>query len=446
MKTESLASLCNILNTPINDPQKFFTGVSVDSRSINQGELFFALKGEHVDGHTYLPEVSAKGATGAVVSKTYKGPHYGMTLLFVEDPLSSLQLYAKNILDKRKTQIIGITGSLGKTTTKDFLTALLKEKYHVASSPGNSNSQIGLPLSILNHYQGDEEILILEMGMTHPGNIANLVSIAPPKIAVITEVSLVHACNFDSIEGISLAKGEIFSHPSTEIGLLPAKLPFSNSIQTIGHCKKKTFGIDEIFADFSMSSKGEQLVVRDDKHKSIISTWNIPGVHNRHNLLAAIAVARLMDLSFEEINLAIPKLVLPERRLQTVEKNGIIFINDAYNASEQSVKAALNSIPDPKQGGRKIAVLGSMMELGKFSEQCHLAIGETALQKVDYLFCLGEECKPMVELWKKAKRSVEWFYDRYELVKILRAFLRPNDIVLLKGSRSKALWMVINEL
>lgn len=234
-----LSEVGGILGLP-KTGEAIVRGVAVDSRQIKPGDLFFALPGAKADGHTFLEEAAKKGAAGAVVHHSYNGADFGLPLIKSDDVLQTLQELARKKVESARPRIVGITGSLGKTTTKEFVTTLLKAKYRVAASPGNSNSQIGLPLAILNHSGEGDEILVLEMGMTHPGEIHKLVSIAPPEVAVVTKVALVHACNFESIEEIAHAKGEIFSHPLTKMGIYNKESDFGGMLSGSGKCAKRS--------------------------------------------------------------------------------------------------------------------------------------------------------------------------------------------------------------
>ncbi len=447
MRFMTLAQVAHILNCEGTFSSVLIQGYCTDSRLLKSGELFFALKGERVDGHHYLSDVQRKGAIAAVVSKEYQGHFPNLPLLVVEDPLHALQELAHAALLRCSTRIVAITGSIGKTSTKEFTKTLLATKYRVAASPGNSNSQVGVPLTILNHTTGEEEVLILEMGMTTPGHIFRLVQIAPPEVAVITTVALVHACNFESIEDIAWAKAEILSHPHTRLGILHRDICNFAEICRVGNCHKISFSTTSVDADYALDpSDSYRIQAHLEKQTIFLGKLPIPGKHNLHNLLAASAVARHFNVSWEEIKQAIATIVLPERRLQFVQHKDVLFLNDSYNASELSVKAALETLPDPQGEGRKIAVLGSMLELGKFSQDCHHRVGEFALQHIEQLYCLGEECLPIYDLWKKAGRPVQLFMNRADLVDCLRKELRPSDVVLLKGSRSKELWKVLEEL
>ena len=417
--------------------------IAVDSRHVVPHSLFVALKGQKADGHDFLAEAYARGAIAAVVRKDCDANIPGLTLLKVEDPLETLQNWAAETLSRMGCQVVAVTGSVGKTTTKQFIAALLKQRFKVAATAGNANSQIGLPLSILNDFKGDEQIVVLEMAMTLPGQISRLVEIAPPDIAVITAVELVHAQFFESLQQIGQAKGEILLHPHTRCGILSADIINLEELKQWGDCRKVTFSTRRP-ADYELKDRKDEIEIEEYGFLHSLPQLVVEGRHNCHNALAAIVVARKLGLSWEEIKAGMASFTLPEQRFQRQEVGGIVFINDAYNACEVSIKAALDSLPS--SGGRKIAVLGSMLELGGYSAACHAAVGAYALDKVDALFCLGEECRPMVRCWEMAGREAALFIDRSSLVDALKSAAAPNDVVLLKGSRAKELWKVIQEV
>jgi UDP-N-acetylmuramoyl-tripeptide--D-alanyl-D-alanine ligase len=444
MKPHTIQELSVWLNSSHNS-QNIIHGFSFDSRTIKPGEVFFALPGCKVDGHTFIQDVAQRNASGAVVSKTYSGDAFGLPLIYVEDVLQALQSCAQKSLQDFKGKIVGVTGSIGKTTTKDFITTILKEKYTVASTPGNSNTQVGIPLALLNLVKGDEDILVLEMGMTLKGHIQNLVQIATPDIALITIVTLVHAAFFSGIEEIAEAKAEIFSHPNTQIGIYPSDVVNKDYISKSGSCNKQTFSLTDPQADFYLHKENNVMFVKTKNENIQLPLLQVPGEHNLYNLLAAITVARNLNVDWRHIQNVIDKLKLPDKRLQPIEKKGILFINDAYNASMLSVKAALKCIPEPKPGKKRIAVLGEMLELGKYSQACHKEVGECALEHVEQLICLGQGCGPLQDVWKNARKTPHWKTSREEVVQELRKVAQPGDVVLLKGSRFFELWKVIDE-
>lgn len=417
-------------------------GFRTDSREVKSGDLFFALKGQRSDAHAFLSQVADKGAAGAVVQNDYAGPSYGLALFPVSDVLHTLQMLARDWLAHCGARVVAVTGSVGKTTTKEFIAALLRQKYKVASSPGNSNSQVGLPLSILNNVKETDQILVQEMGMSEAGQLSRLIAIAPPEVAVLTMVALVHACNFDSLKAIALAKGEIFGSPQTKLGILLKECDSYEEVCRIGTCPKITFSIKDPAADYYL---GKELFV-EGKFAMAVGELPVPGEHNRQNLLAAIAVAGYFDLDREEIAKGVRTLVLPERRLQLVEKNGVRFINDSYNASTVSMKASFETLPKPAKGNKTVAVLGEMLELGEFSEMCHREVGEAALNVVDNLICYGPGCRPLAACWQAANKPVAWTCDRAEMMKLIKETVKPGDVVLLKGARANELWKVLEEI
>lgn len=421
-------------------------GICVDSRLLKPNQLFFALKGACSDGHAFVREAAANGAVAAVVNVDYTVEIPGFQLIRVKDPLSALQLLAKNALAARSTKVVAVTGSVGKTTTKEFICSMLKRQYSTACSPGNSNSQIGLALSVLNNTRGDEDYLVLEMGMTEAGHIQKLVEIAPPDIAVITNTALVHACNFDDLAAIGRAKGEIFSHRKTKLGILDRAIANFEEVAGLGTCSKRSFSVERGDGDCTAALEEGGLRVRVGAESTFLPAPFVPGRHNIHNFLAAAIVARECGMSWEYIKDAIPFLKLPEKRMEIFEKNGIVFVNDSYNASAISVKAALCSLPTPRNGGRKIAVLGAMLELGKFSEECHREVGEFALRHVEQMFCVGKECLPVEKCWLKEGMPVKWREEISGMIDVLRKELRAGDVVLVKGSRASGIEGVLHDL
>lgn len=416
------------------DNQSPVISVACDSHKVYPGTLFFALKGKKQDGHSFLEQALEKGAVGAVVDSSYQGPSFGLPLIVSQNVLESLQQLARLAIQKNKPKVVAITGSLGKTTTKDFTTTLLKSRYSVYSDPGNANSKVGLPLSILG-MRGDEELLVLEMGMSLPGEIGHLVSIAPPDVAVLTTAAFVHAMNFDSLQGIVRAKAEIFSHPKTAIGLYSADIPHSEEILTSGSCPKLSFSAVSDKAFFHAKKRGDKLFLYEEGALALTLPWTLLGAHNGHNFLAAVAAARQFGVTYEDIERASPSLKLPQNRLQLVSKGGILFIKDAYNANRNSICSAIETLSSLPQGKRKVAVLSEILELGTFAEQEHEAVARYALTRVDELFCIGEGAKLLKQLFDEAGKICHHFSDKEALRTALKENLREDDVVLLKGGR-----------
>lgn len=418
-----------------------FKGVAVDSRSISPGNVFFALPGEKVDGHAFLHEAAKNGAAAAVVQQGYGGQDYGLPLVRTADVLGELQQLAARFAEKSRAKIVAVTGSVGKTTTKRLIADLLKNRFAVAASPANYNSQIGIPLTILNHTTGKEDVWVLEMGMTEPGNIAKLVAIAPPALAVLTKVALVHSEHVPSLSAIARAKMEICSHSATSTLVCDheIKLCYADLFADYPSVRPVTFSTVCKDADFFWDAEAEAM----DIAGHCLGTFPLTGKQHKHNLLAAIVTARLCGLKWEDAAQKIPELTLPERRMEVTQKKGVTFVNDSYNAAPVSVVAALENLPEPKQGGRRIAVLGQMLDLGQFSEEGHREVGNCALKCVDEVFCFGKECRPILQCWESAGRTASLTENQSELKMALSQTVKPGDVVLLKGSCANQLWKVM---
>lgn len=417
-------------------------GFAIDSRKVLPGELFFALPGAKVDGHLFLREVSLKGASGAIVSKDYAGEDFGLELIRVEDVVFALQRLGQIAAESRKERRIAITGSIGKTTSKEFLTEILRSRFRVQCSEGNSNTKLTFPLFWLN-LEGEYDFLIVEMGMTGPFQIQRLVEIAPPDIALVTLIASPHIAFFpDGLEGIARAKAEIFSNSRTQIGVVSTQaLGFEGMRQAI-KCKKWSYGEG---GDFSLKilEGGIQIEERGVLSSPLISP-PFKATHLLENVLAAIAVARVVGCEWEEIAFACKNLKPHALRYEIEVREGVTFVKDCYNATPVSVRAALSNLPNPEGRGRRIAVLGTMVDQGIFSKQFHTEVAEFALGHLDGLFCIGEETFPMVEVFEKAGFAVEYFIDQNLLKKRLFESVRAGDVVLIKGSNFLKLWQLMD--
>ncbi len=391
---------------------------AIDSRDCRRGSLFFALKGEKTDGHTYLPEVAETGAFAAVVTKGYKGPSYGLELLFVDDVLESLHTLARVIFKERQQKVIAITGSVGKTTTKEFISALIEDHFKIFKTEGSRNTQLTFPLTILGT-TGEEDYLVLEMGMTHSGNIKKLVSIAPPDIVVLTPIGIGHTQFHEDVESVAKAKCEIFT-PKTEYAVIhidSANLPVVQEECFCDHVVYPTdIGIPSPFIE----------------------------THLTENFIGAAEVALHLGMHKEEILFQSKKLKPYERRFQKKMHEGILFIDDSYNANPISTAAALSNLPKPGSGGRKIFAFGAMGELGQFSLASHIHVGRIAVEKVDALFCIGEEARPLLEIFAKKGKEAKFYTCYQEMKEDLRSAAKEGDVVLVKGSKFHKLWELID--
>ena len=410
------------------------SGYQIDSRLVAPGNVFFALPGENTDGHQFLGQAKEKGAIAAVVSKKYLGPDFGLLLLRVEDVVDSLQQVAKKFLEKFPVQIVGITGSVGKTTTKEFTATLLEGKYRVGKNVGSYNTKVSLPLTLLNR-TGEEEILVLEMGMSAPGDIPRLLEIATPDVAVLTKVALAHAAFFPGgLEEIAREKMTIFSRPKTKIAIIDEAL--AGQLAGI-HAEKLSFSLTNQKADYYLSGH----FVDERGIRGCLVDLPFTEAHTLHDLLAAIAVARQMKMEWDEIKQRLPFLRRPPMRFEIFEQKGICFVNDAYNANPASMRAALSNLPKPKKGGKTIARLGTMKELGAFSADEHRELGFFAKEYLDHLLVLGEEAKPLCAAFQG-----EFFLDHQSMADRLKNLMQSGDVVLIKGSRSMKMETIVGLL
>jgi UDP-N-acetylmuramoyl-tripeptide--D-alanyl-D-alanine ligase len=415
------------------------TNFSFDSRDIEEKGLFFALKGEKTDGHNFLKMIFQKKAFGAVVKKNYKGPTFNLKLFRVKNVENTLQTLAKEILEERRKKVIGITGSLGKTTTKEFIFTLIQGKYEkVSKTPGNYNSQAGLPLSILNmEKEKEKEVFVLEMGMCKKKEMEKLSKIAKADIALITNISFSHSENFKNLLEIASEKSKIFCK-STKIKIINySLLKYKKLFNKKDFC---TFSTKNRKADFFLESENDKIVIYENNKKIVFDKF-LEETHFLENFLAAYVVSRKMGLKVLDIKKRLKYLKTPKMRFEKIQKKGVLFILDCYNASKDSMIAAFKNLPKAK--GKKIAILGEMRELGKFSKKLHERVGKEANEEFDLLLCIGENCKHVMDNFFEKKFL---FKDHKSLAKYLKRVVRKGDLVLIKGSRALEMEKVLNFL
>lgn len=427
MKGQTLTSIASHLDLSI-EVDAPISGFAIDSRHVQIGELFFALKGEKVDGHEFLSDVARKGALAAVVSSGYRGEDFGLHLLRVENVRGALQNLAREAFRARSEEVVAITGSMGKTTTKEFLATLLSETFRVAKTPGNSNTQLSLPLFLLN-LEGRCDLLVLEMGMSAKGEIAKLVEIAPPNWAMVTRIA--HAgIPGGTLQEIAEAKGEIFSNRWTRFGLVSSQAsPYFPG--------KMVYGDG---GDFSLEKRGNRVRINDSPWMEL----DLDGDHLLENFLGAASMARMLGVSWHEIAKGAKKIEPFEKRFQKVQRNGVTFIQDSYNANPESVMAAMKALPKPNGKGRVIGALGSMVDLGDHSSFFHRQVGEFAAGLLDEVLFVGEEAKVFADAFSSSGKQVKVFSDVARLKSVLHEIVREGDVVLIKGANSHKLWEVLD--
>lgn len=411
-----------------------------DSRKIEENDLFFALKGDKVDGHDFIEQAAKNKAFAAVVSKDYKGSDFGIKLFYVEDVLVCLHKLAHDKAKERKFRIIAITGSVGKTTTKDFLFTLLEKKYNVVKSFASYNSKITMPISLLNA-DDNCDYLILEMAMSEKGQIKKLVEIANPDICIVTKIALCHSENFpDGLKGIAKEKLDLLTSKNVRFAIV-----HQSANDFIGDITLPvvSYSYNNFCSDYTITSKTNNVEITNND-ESVAMTLPFSEMHLHENFLAAAICAKYLDIAEKEIIRRASMLKPSNMRFEKFIKNGILFINDAYNANPESMRMAFLNLPKPKKNSKKIAILGDMKELGIFSESSHKEITEYALNTVDLLLCMGSEMKKIIKSIKNEK--IYYFASHDELANFLKTIMSSGDVVLVKGSRSMNMENVFNYL
>jgi UDP-N-acetylmuramoyl-tripeptide--D-alanyl-D-alanine ligase len=432
----SLKYLAHLADLEISS-ELVVTSFAFDSRLVTAGTLFFALKGEKSDGHSFLKDVAAKGAVAAVVDRGYRGETFGLMLLRVPHVREALQTMARKIQEKRKCRVVAVTGSVGKTTTKEFLADLLSSKWSVMKTPGNANSQASLPLVLLNQKE-ETDILVAEMGISQPGEMRRLVDVVPPEVAVVTNIGHSHIGFFeDGREGIAREKAQIFAHPKTKLAIIQAEARQYVALQG-GACEQKTFGLKD--GDFVLRQEVEGWRINEGPLFSL----PFAEMHLCEDFLAAAVAAYAMGMTWEEIATAAMTVKTAPQRFEKIEHKGMMIINDSYNASFESMQAALMHLPRPRMGGKTIFVFGEMPQLGRFSEEAHQTIASLALSKVDHALLFGKNSVPMLDVFSEGSKPAEYFSDLVKLQQTLLDLARPGDVILIKGANINKMWQILD--
>jgi UDP-N-acetylmuramoyl-tripeptide--D-alanyl-D-alanine ligase len=416
-----------------------FAGVSTDTRTIGSGDLFVALSGESYDAHDFLDQAIAKGAGGIVVSREKIRVPEDITVFHVPDTLRALQDLAQYHRLRFSIPVVAVTGSNGKTTTKDMIAAILAQRFQVLKTEANFNNEIGLPLTILK-LNPSHEIAVVEMGMRGSGQIRELANIALPNIAVITNVGETHMELLGSIEKIAEAKAEILEGlPYSGFAVLNADNSYVRNMAEKVQCRTAFYGIEQgdiraANIEFTGRSMMFECVVNDSEVFSV----HVPAVgrHNVYNTLAAICVGRYLGLDFQEINEGLSGFNAGGMRLQIEKTDRYTVINDAYNASPASMEAAIDALVDIAPQ-RKLAVLGDMLELGHVAIEAHRRIGKKlAACRVDAVVTVGGMAAHIAGAAKEAGVPVAVACESHEEAKkVLGSLVAVGDTVLLKGSR-----------
>ena len=424
--------------------------ISTDSRTLKRGELFVALRGENFDGHKFVEAAVKTGAVGAIVDLGWKGKvPDNFTVIRVEDTLQAYQTVAANYRKSLPLRVLAITGSNGKTSTKDFAAAVLGRRFRVTKTQGNFNNHVGLPRTMLEATSQDE-VAVWEIGMNHPGEVAALAKIAAPDAALITNIGIAHIEFMGSREAIAAEKGALAEAigPQGSI-ILNADDPFSKNIAARTHAKVIFAGTTAgtiRAGEITQSAHGSDFTILEGAHRCR-AQLPVPGLHMVQNAMLAVAAGRLFGLSLEEAAAGLVAAPLAKARLQIRQINGVQFIDDSYNANPDSMKAALRTLVELDADGKRIAVLGEMRELGKESARGHREVGETAAELgVDQLIAIGDMGAAIAEAAQQAGlEKTAAVGSISEAAEMLTEITAPGDLVLIKGSRTARTERVLEE-
>ena len=450
MEPHSLSKIAQLAKGLLvqGDGEMTISRVSTDSRTLKPGDLFVPLRGENFDGHRFVEQASERGAAGAMVEENWKGATpKTFALIRVPDTLVGYQSLAANYRSSLPLKIIAITGSNGKTSTKDFVAATLSRRFRVTKTEGNFNNHVGLPQTMLAA-RATDEIGVWEIGMNHPGEIAALARLAAPDVAIVTNVGLAHIEFMGSREAIAREKGALAEAVGAEgTVILNADDPFSQGIAQRTHAKVILAGIEAgsvRASDVRQSSTGCEFTILEGAHRCR-AQLPVPGIHMVQNAMLAVATGRAFGLSLEECAAGLASTPLTKARLQIREINGIQFIDDSYNANPDSMKAALRTLVELDADGRRIAVLGEMGELGEESPRGHREVGETAATLgIDQLIAVGGAGAAIARAAEKAGLAKSMSVETpEEAAELLREAAAPGDLILVKGSRSARMERVL---
>jgi len=427
------------------------TGVSIDTRTISKGDLFIPFRGEAVNGHKYVEQAFEKGAAATLWLKDEPNPPKDKPVLLVEDAEVALQQMARAYRQKHQAKFIGVTGSNGKTSTKDILASMLTPFYKVQKTIGNFNNQLGLPITLLN-LEEDTEIAVLEMGMSGFGEIEFLTKLAKPHFAVITNIGEAHMQDLGSREGIAKAKFEIIQGLNAEGFLFyDGDEPLlQNLVKEQTQLNSKAFGFqssnDLVATSIETTEKGSHFKVTGELN----GEFSIPvlGKHQVKNSLIALLIGKMLGLTEAQIQQGLSKVSLTDMRMQLVPtKNGILFINDAYNAAPTSMEAAIQFVQSTSLRDDKWLVLGDMLELGDdekpFHEQIVNVIDVNEISRV----CLyGPRMKWLYNQLQQNFSNDKLIYSEnsYEkIIQYINEYANEKTLILLKGSRGMKLETIL---
>lgn len=433
------------------DAGTMVTNICTDSRSMKAGDLFLALRGANFDGHQFIAEAAARGAIGAIVEREIVALPGEFAVVKVSDALHALQQIAAGYRRTMSARIVCVTGSNGKTSTKDLISSVLRERFQITRTEGNLNNHIGLPTTMLRLRPSDD-VGVLEIGMNHPGEIAPLAALAQPDVGVITNIGIAHIEHMGSREAIAQEKGMLAEAlPPSGTIVLSADDSFTPSIAARTKADVVRCGLSENADIRATDLRQDFSGMKFRLHafgRSVDAQLPVLGEHMVQNATLAVGVGHVFGMSLEECAAGFPNLQLTKGRLEMKVVRGIQVLDDSYNANPDSMKAALLTLSQMSSNGRRIAVLGRMGELGVESERGHRSVGQTASDLgLDCVITVGEEAAMIAdEAWRGGVEKVIKAVDLDEAVKALREYSHAGDLVLVKGSRSSKMERVVEGL
>lgn len=448
-----IAQAVNAANDLSNWEKNTIDSVAFDTRKLQEGSLFVPLIGNQ-DGHQFIEDAIQKGAKAAFWSRPLEEAPDDFPVIQVEDTLQALQTFSRYYLKKVNPKVVGITGSNGKTTTKDMTAAILSTQYRTHKTEGNFNNEIGMPVTILDMPE-DTEALVLEMGMSSPGEIKLLSNLAEPDVAVITMIGESHIEFFGSRDGIADAKMEITAGLKPDgVLIFPGEEPLLvERTEDLPEEKKRTFGNGQTVSlrPIHVESQLKDTTFTTNVYPDRPISLPIPGTYNVQNALAALLVGMELGIPIEQAAESLEHFRLTKNRLEWLDgKNGTILLNDAYNASPTSMKAVLRYFASIETGGRKIVVLGDINELGGHSEELHVSIQEAIEpERLDEVLLYGEKIKPLYEALQDsfpADRLYHFEGEKKDLIDYLETHTQTGDYLLIKSSFGTDLLSVIDAI
>ena len=456
IKVKDILKLTNG-NLITGDEELVCENFSKDTRTIQKGDIYIGIKGAKFDGNQFWKEALDKGASCVIIqdidiSSQEKEKYSNKTIIKVENTLEALYKIAQYKRSLYNIPVIAITGSVGKTSTKDLISSVVQTKYKTLKTEGNNNNNIGLPFTILK--LKDHEAMVIEMGMNHFGEISLLTNIAQPTISVITNIGTSHIGNLGSRENILKAKLEILE------GMKDPKIIINNDNDLLhkwyeennNHIEIHTYGIenDSEFLAKNIKLQEDSSIFDVNMNKENIEI-KVPvgGNHFVYNALCAVVVGKLLGIDNNKIQKGISELELTKKRMEIRQlENGAILINDSYNASFESMKSSIEYLGN-HTGKRKIAALGDMFELGEYSEELHKKVGrEVAKNNIDLLLCVGNDARYIIEGAKEMNKNMntQLLKNNEELLAKLRKELKEGDVLLVKASNATKFYEICQKL